>query len=64
MQRTFTELKRLGDEAFADAQATIDMARQLTRECRQMNSDLRQSIDAFKHANRQLRGGLFYRQRD
>lgn len=63
-QRTLRELKCLGDEAFAEAQATIDTARQLTRECRQMNAQLRQSVDEFKHAHKQSRDVLFYRRRD
>ena len=47
MQRTLTELKRLGDKAFAEAQDAIDTARQLACECRQLNAELRRSKEEF-----------------
>lgn len=38
MQRTLTELKRLGDDAFAAAQDVIDEAHRIMRDCKRMTA--------------------------
>ena len=48
-----TELKRLGHAVFADAQATIDTAHQIVRDCRRMRAELTYSTDELKQFTRQ-----------
>jgi len=57
-QRTFTELKRIGDEAFAEAQAAIDRARDIVHECRQLNADLRLTIAEFNDGKMHSRNAV------
>jgi hypothetical protein len=47
-QRTFAQLKLMGDEAFADAQAAIDTARQIARDCRELNSAVKRILADVK----------------
>ena len=47
-QRTLTELKRLGDETFADAQATIDTAVRIAHNCRLLTAELRRTKAEFR----------------
>lgn len=42
-ERTLRELKRLGDEAFLEAQDVIDTARRIALDCRLLTADLRRS---------------------
>jgi hypothetical protein len=47
-QPTLAELKRLGDKAFAEAQATIDKARQIIHNSMELNAEVRRTIADFK----------------
>lgn len=50
-QRTLIELKRLGREAFADAQDAIHTAKQISRNCRLQMEELRRSREEFRQFN-------------
>ena len=45
---TFLELKRLGDQAFAEAHAAIDTARQIAHNSSELNAELKRTIKDFK----------------
>lgn len=49
-QTTLTELKRLGDEVFAEAQATIDTALRIADDCRRLTEELRRSKEEFRQS--------------
>ncbi len=51
---TLAELKRRGDEAFLEAQAAIDTARQIVRRCKELNADLKRSRDDFERGRERL----------
>ena len=46
-QSTLVELKRRVDEAFAEAQETVDTARQIARTCIAPNAKLKRSRDDY-----------------
>ncbi len=52
-QLTLTELKCLGDEAFAEARATIDTALRIALDCRLLTAELRRSGEEFRRSRLQ-----------
>lgn len=51
---TLAELKRRGDEAFLEAQAVIDTARQIVRHCKALNADLKRNRDDFERGRERV----------
>ena len=58
---TLTELKRLGDAVFADAQAAIDTAHQIVRDCKRMAAELTYSRDDLEQFTAQSRKVTLFR---
>ena len=61
MQRTLTELKRLGDDAFAAAQDVIDDAHRIVRDCKRMTAKVAHSKYELERFTRQSRKVTLFR---
>lgn len=54
-QLTLSELKRLADEAFADAQTTIETALRIADDCRRLTAELKRSKEEFRQGTASAR---------